>query len=154
MQNTKVKVTKQGLFDLKLELEDLMDNKRPKVVKRLSDARNDGDLRENSDYQNAKDELAMLDGRIEELQAVIENADIVESNGNGGGVDLGNKVRVKVNGNEHIFHLVGEWEADAKEKKISHESPLGKALMGSVVGDKVQVEAPAGQVTYEVLGIE
>lgn len=153
MQKNKVKVTKLGLEELKNELKQLMDKKRPDLVARLANARNEGDLKENSDYQNAKDELGMLDGRIEELQAVIANSEVVSSSSSGG-ADVGNKVRVKVNGGEHTFHLVGEWEADANEKKISHESPLGKALMGSTVGDKVQVEAPAGNVTYEVLGIE
>lgn len=67
---------------------------------------------------------------------------------------FGTKVRVKANGDEHTFHIVGEWEADPAEKKISHESPLGQALVGKKVGDKVSVEAPAGKVQYTILGIE
>lgn len=149
----KVKLTEEGLQSLKTELSQLRDVKRPKLVDRLSYARSQGDLSENSDYQSAKEELEFLDGRIEELEEVIKAAS-VSSVKNNGSVDLGTKVTVKVGANKVLFNIVGEWEADPVNKKISHESPLGKALFGRKVGDNVEVEAPAGKIQYKILAIE
>lgn len=151
--NNQVQITNEGLKALKRELEGLVSDKRPKLVERLSNARSQGDLAENSDYQNARDELEFLDGRIEELEQVIKNAQVIVVS-KGDGVVVGTKVRVKVNGKEFPFEIVGEWEADPAEKKISHTSPLGSALIGRKVGEKVEVDAPAGKVTYEVINIE
>lgn len=149
--NGKVEITKSGLDALKKELDEMVSAKRPKLVERLSYARSQGDLSENSDYHNAKDELEFLDGRISELEDVVKNAVVVSGNGNGDSVALGTTVTLKINGNEQAFHIVGEWEADPAEKKISHTSPLGQALLGKNKGDKVEVEAPAGKVVYEIL---
>ena len=149
-----VKMTKEGLNTLKTELDELVGVKRPRLVERLSNARQQGDLTENSDYANAKEELEFLDGRILELENVLKNALVVSGSGKGGGVSLGTKVTVKVNGDKHVYEIVGEWEADPANKKISHESPLGQALVGKKVGEKVDVEAPAGKLTYQVLAIE
>lgn len=148
-----VKLTKEGLEALKSELIDLRDVKRPKLVDRLANARSQGDLSENSDYQSAKEELEFLDGRIEELEDVIKTASVAPV-AKSGGVDVGTKVTVKVNGKEVVFNIVGDWEADPIKKKISHESPLGKALVGRKVGEVVEVEAPAGRVNYEIVSIE
>ncbi len=154
MTNNKVQVTKEGFEALEKELNELVDVKRPKLVERLSNARSEGDLSENSDYTNAKEELEFLDGRIAELQHVVKNAEVVSGNGaSKGEVALGSKVIVKQNSNEHTFHIVGEWEADPAEKKISHTSPLGQALVGKSKGEKVEVEAPAGKLVYEVLKV-
>lgn len=153
--NNNVKLTKAGLAELKKELEDLTGVKRPKLVDRLSNARSQGDLSENSDYQSAREELEFLDGRIDELSEVIKNAKVVSVGaGNGHSVNVGTKVTVKVNGKETIFNIVGEWEADPMNKKISDSSPLGVALVGKKVGEKAEVEAPAGKLTYEILAIE
>ena len=149
-----LQMTKQGLEALKKELDELTNVKRPKVVERLSNARSQGDLAENSDYQNARDELEFLDGRISELTEVVKNAVVVNGNANDNSVGLGTKVMLKNNGKKHFFHIVGEWEADPMEKKISHTSPLGQALIGKKVGEKVEVEAPAGKILYEILSIE
>ena len=153
--NTKdaFEITQEGLDTLKVELAKLRDAKRPTVVERLANARMQGDLAENSDYHNAKDELEFLDGRISELEDVIKNAKVVVTSGNGS-VALGTSVKVKSNGSTHVFHIVGEWEADPAEKRISHTSPLGQALVGKKVGDRVDVEAPAGKIVYEILSIE
>lgn len=150
-----LKLTKAGLTALKSELEELQSVKRPKIVERLANARGQGDLSENSDYQSAKEELEFLDGRIDELTEVIKNADVVSTGAkNGHFVNLGTKVTVKVNGKRTVFDIVGEWEADPVNKKISHDSPLGMALLGKKVGDKAEVEAPAGKLTYEIVAIE
>ena len=149
-----VQMTKEGLVSLEKELDGLVNTKRPKAVERLSYARQQGDLSENSDYANAKEELEFLDGRIQELEEVIKNASVVTSNGKNGDVSVGTKVTVKVNGDRYVFHIVGEWEADPVNRKISPESPLGMALFGKKVGDKAEVKAPAGKLTYEIVSIE
>ncbi len=148
-------LTKSGLEALNKELKVLREEKRPKLVERLSDARAAGDLSENSDYHNAKEELEFLDGRISELESVIENAIVMNGDSNTASqVNVGNAVKVKVNGNTQEFHIVGEWEADPVAKKISHISPLGQALVGKKKGEKVEVEAPAGKIVYEIIEIK
>ena len=151
--NGKVEITKSGLEALNKELDELVNIKRPKVVERLSNARLQGDLSENSDYHNAKDELEFLDGRISELESVTKHAIVVSGNGDGSSVSLGTKVTLNAGDSQHVFHIVGEWEADPAEKKISHTSPLGQALLGKRKGEKVEVEAPVGKVVYEILEI-
>ena len=153
MTDKQVQLTKDGLEALKKELSGLVNIKRPKLVDRLSYARTQGDLTENSDYSNAKEELEFMDGQIEELEDVIRNANVVGGN-KANGVSVGTKVTVRYDHNQTIFEIVGEWEADPVNKKISHESPLGQALVGKMVGDKVEVQAPAGVLTYEILAIE
>lgn len=149
-----LELTQKGFEALKSELEVLVNKKRPKVVTRLERARNEGDLSENSDYTNAKDELEFLDGRIDELKDVIDHAKVIKSTPIGSGVGVGTKVKVKTNGTEHIFEIVGDWEADPMQKKISHTSPLGQALVGKNIGDSVEVEAPAGKINYKILSLE
>jgi transcription elongation factor GreA len=150
----KIQLTKQGLEELKKELEQLVSVKRPKMVERLAYARSQGDLSENSDYANAKEGLEFTDGKIEELEEVIATAEVVKGGSNGNGVGVGTKITVKTNGNKIMFEMVGEWEADPINKKISPESPLGQALFGKQKGEKIEVEAPAGKLTYEILAIE
>ena len=152
--NKQIQITQEGLESLKKELNELSDEKRPKAVERLANARSQGDFAENSDYHNAKDELEFLDGRISELEDVLKNAVVVQSNGSADGVAIGTKVTVKNDGDKLIFNIVGEWEADPMLKRISHSSPLGQALIGKNVGDRVEVDAPAGIITYEILSIE
>lgn len=157
MDVKKIFITQVGLEELKKECEELQSDKRPKVLERLSEARAMGDLSENSEYTAAREELALIDGRIEELQEIVKGAEIIKEDHSTKGkkeVKLGSKVKVEVKGKHDIFALVGEWEADPKEKKISHESPLGKALIGKAVGEKVEVEAPAGKIVYTVVEIE
>jgi len=152
--NGKVLLTKEGLQELKKEYSGLKDVKRPVAVQRLSDARELGDLSENSEYAAAKQDLSFIDGRILELEEIIHGAKLISGTHTKSQVDVGCKVILHINGKKDEFMLVGEWEADPTAKKISHESPLGKALMGKKVGDKVEVEAPAGKILYKILGIE
>ncbi len=118
-----LQLTKEGFQELKVELEKLVEVKRPRLVERISNARQQGDLSENSDYANAKEELEFLDGRIDELEAVIKDAQIVHSNGNSKkeGIGIGTKVTLKAYGKPHIFEIVGDWEADPINKKISQD---------------------------------
>ena len=157
MDAKKIFLTQEGLDELKKELEDLQSTKRPKVLERLAEARAMGDLSENSEYTAAREELALIDGRIEELQEILKGAEVIKEDHSAKGkkaVQLGSKVKVEVKGKHDMFSLVGEWEADPKEKKISHESPLGKALIGKAVGENVEVEAPAGKIVYTVVEID
>jgi transcription elongation factor GreA len=156
MDKKKVFVTKEGLTELKHELEELSSVKRPQVLDRVSQARSMGDLAENSEYTAAREELSLIDGRIEELAEIIKHADLIEEKHRGAGrsiVQLGSNITLSINGKKELFTLVGEWEADPKAKKISHESPLGKALIGKTLGEKVEVAAPAGKVLYTIVGI-
>lgn len=139
--------------ELKKEYEELNSVKRPQIVKRVADARDMGDLSENAEYTAARDELAFIDGRIEELEELLKEAVLIDrTEGTGGkNIAIGSKVTVKVNNNEEVYTVVGEWEADPIQRKISHESPLGKALLGKSIGDTIEVTAPAGKIHYTVV---
>ena len=154
----KIYLTEEGLEDLKKEYEELVNKKRPEILTRLSDARNQGDLSENAEYVAAREELSFIDGRIEELEELLKQATLIkETTHKSGGsvvVALGSKVTLHVDGKKEVFTVVGEWEADPTEKKISHESPLGKALLGKKVGEAFEVEAPAGKISYKISAIE
>jgi transcription elongation factor GreA len=154
MDRKHIYVTEDGLKDLKKELSDLKTVKRPEVLDRVSQARSMGDLSENSEYTAAQEELAQIDGRIEELEDMLKRVEIIEADEGGNIVKLGSRVNVLVGEKKELFTLVGEWEADPHARKISHESPLGKALIGKSVGDKVEVEAPAGKILYHIQDIE
>ncbi len=149
----KILLTRDGLTELKKEYDDLINKKRPDMVTRLAAARSQGDLSENSEYTSAKQDLAFVDGRIAELETVLHDAKVVSSHSKSK-VDVGCKVTLHIDGKREIFSIVGEWEADPTLKKISHSSPLGKALIGKKVGDKVEVEAPVGKIVYKILSIE
>lgn len=150
MDHQIVQVTKNGLEELEKELAELVKVRRPATVDRVQMAREFGDLSENAEYHSAREELNFIDGRIEELEDITNRARVVAQKKSNGEVEIGCQVTVKANGQTHVFAVVGEWEANPAEKKISHDSPLGKALMGRRVGEKVEVEAPAGTVIYEI----
>ena len=151
----KIFVTKEGLEELKHELEELAKTKRPEVLERVSAARAMGDLSENSEYTAAREELSLIDGRVEELTEILKNVELIVEGAKGAKtIQLGSFVVISVNGKKEEFALVGEWEADPHNKKISHESPLGKALIGKEVGEKIEVEAPAGKISYTVVSIK
>lgn len=150
----KIYLTKEGLVELQQELKELTEKKRPETLDRLSEARDQGDLSENAEYVAARDELSFLDGRIDELEELIKQATVItEQTGVKRSVDLGSTVTVNIGSKKEEFTVVGEWEADPTEKKISHESPLGKALMGKHVGEDLEVDAPAGKIKYTIVSI-
>jgi len=154
MDSKKIYLTKEGLDELKKEYEELVKSKRPDVLDRVSQARSMGDLSENAEYVAAREELSFIDGRIDELEELLKQVEIIH---NGKSLNhiikLGSSVTLNVKGKKEDFMVVGEWEADPTAKKISHESPLGKALIGKRVGEKVEVEAPAGKVTYTIVSV-
>ena len=158
MDVKKIYLTKEGLEELKKEYDELTKKKRPEVLEMVSQSRNQGDLAENAEYQAAREELSFIDGRIDELEEMLKQVVIIEEGtAKGSGkqtVDLGKKVTLHVGAKKQVYTVVGEWEADPANQKISHESPLGKALMGKTVGDKIEVEAPAGKIHYTIVSIE
>ncbi len=149
----KVYLTKEGLNKLKGELKQLTDVKRVEIANKIKEAREMGDISENSAYDEAVQEQAFIEGRIQELEEIIKSAVIREGNVSEA-VDVGCKVTVHIDGDEEFFHIVGAPEANPAERKISHESPLGSALLGKKVGEKIEVEAPVGKLTYTILKIE
>ena len=149
----KVFLTPKGLEELKRELKELVDVKRSEVVQKIATARDMGDLSENAAYVSAREEQAFIEGRISELEEIIKNAVVSSGTSSKGVVEVGCKIRVHVDGNEEEYCLVGAPEADPKVRKISYESPLGKALMGKKVGDKVEMEAPDGKLVYTILSV-
>ena len=151
----KILFTAEGLEALKKEYRELVEVKRPAVVERLSEARQSGDLSENSEYSQAKEELSFIDGRINEIEEILKKA-VVAKNDHWqcDQVGLGCRVTVKNSEGEDIFWVVGEWEANPAQKKISYTSPLGKGLFGKKVGDEVEVEVPAGKLVYTITKIE
>ena len=155
MDSKKIYLTKEGLGELKKEFEQLTKVKRPDILARVSQARSMGDLSENAEYAAAREELSFIDGRIDELEELIRQAVLIQESHSKGNhvVKLGSTVTVHIKGKKEVFTVVGEWEANPDEKKISHESPLGKALIGKKVGEKVEVEAPAGTVVYTIASV-
>ncbi|OGV88580.1 hypothetical protein A2Z41_01290 [Microgenomates group bacterium RBG_19FT_COMBO_39_10] len=147
----KIPITKEGLEGIKKEYGELVNAKRLEAVQRVAETRTIGDLTEDNEHIQAKQNLAFIDGKISELGEVINNAEIIGQKGGGSDkVNLGCKVTVEFNGKSQSFHLVGEWEADPASMRISHKSPLGQSLLGKQVGDQVEVEAPAGRIVYTI----
>lgn len=153
MAEEKVYLTQEGLQKLQEELDQLTGIRRKEVAEKLQKARELGDISENAAYDAARDEQAFVEGRIEELEDVLKRVEVVEEE-KAGVVSVGSHVRVHLDGNEQEFKIVGALEADPTDGKISHESPLGQALLGKKVGDKVEINAPAGKLTYHVLEIK
>lgn len=157
MEEKKNLLTYAGLKALEEELHDLKVIKRKEVAEKIKEAREQGDLSENAEYDAAKDEQRDIEARIEELEAILKNAEVVvEDEADTERINLGCKVLVydEEFDEEVEFKIVGSTEANSLQGKISNESPLGKALIGAKVGDMVSVEAPAGMMEYKVLKIE
>ena len=152
----KVLVTKAGFKKLEVELEQLKTDERKKVSARLQEAISYGDLSENSEYDEAKNEQAFLEARILELEDQIKNAEIIaEAKDSKGTIQVGSTVKVKFtwSGEEHEYKIVGSTESDPTMHKISNESPVGEAIIGKKAKDKVKVTAPGGEYEYEILKV-
>jgi transcription elongation factor GreA len=152
MNNKPVYLTAEGLAKLKAELEHLITVERPRVAARIHDAKLDGDITENAEYEDAKQEQSFLEGRIGTLEGQLKNAEVIEKT-NGDRVGIGSKVVIRGEDGQETFTIVGSAEAAPREGRISNESPVGAALMGHKKGDTVVVEAPAGEVTFTVVSI-
>lgn len=147
-------VSPEFLEKLKAELLDLKTNQRRELANRIEAAKALGDLSENAEYHEAKDALGFVEGRILEIEDLFKNAVVIEHDAAAGtNVRVGSKVKVQVNGKEKTFDIVGSNEADPLSGKISNESPIGMALIGTHAGDKVSVKTPTGTTVYEVIAI-
>ncbi len=147
--------TAEGLVDLKKEFEELKHKKIPDIANLIDEAKQQGDLSENAEYQQAKEEMAWAQGRLQELRYLLDNAQVVEAvQKKQDSVSVGNTIMVKTNTVTKSFTIVGPHEASPLEGKISNESPLGGAFLGRKVGDEVVVHIPAGKQTYEILEIK
>ena len=158
MEAKKNLLTYAGLKKLEDELHDLKVVKRKEVAEKIKEAREQGDLSENAEYDAAKDEQRDIEARIEELEKILKNVEVVDMEDDSENlekVSFGLAVKVKDNefGDEMEFKIVGATEANSLKGKISNESPLGKALIGAKKGDIVSVEAPAGVIEYTILDI-
>ncbi|MCC2125901.1 transcription elongation factor GreA [Hominiventricola filiformis] len=156
MADKKNIMTYAGLKKLQDELQDLKVNQRREIAQKIKEAREQGDLSENAEYDAAKDEQRDIEARIEQIEQILKNAEVVdEDEVDLDVVNIGCLVRVlDIEYNEEEeYKLVGSSEASSLQNKISNESPFGKALIGAKVGDVVEVEAPAGVVKYKVLSI-
>lgn len=151
-------LTEEGLNKLEDELQDLKVNKRKEVATKIKEAREQGDLSENAEYDAAKDEQRDIELRIEEIEKILKNAEVVSNKDvDVNAINIGSTVRIKdLKFNEEMeYKIVGSTEADILGGKISNESPVGVALIGAKVGDKIEVETPSGQVMqYEILEIQ
>lgn len=147
-------LTKEGLEKLNEELKHLVNDKRKEVIERIREAAAHGDLSENADYAQAREEQSFIEGRIQEIEDVIKNAEIITTSGHGNTVTIGSTAHVKVSGQERKYTIVGSNEANPKENKISNESLVGKALLGRKVNEKFKVATPAGEMEYEIVAIE
>jgi transcription elongation factor GreA len=149
-------LTQEGYNAKVAELEELVTTKRSEIAERLKEAISYGDISENSEYDAAKNEQAELEDKISKIENIIKNAKVINGKGaKSDRVNLGLKVKVRNSKTkkEETYIIVGSAEADALEGKISNESPVGSALIGAKVKDKVAVKAPSGEVKYEILSI-
>ena len=157
MNEKEIVLTREGLTKLEQELDDLKTVHRKEVNDRIRQAKEFGDISENAEYEDAKQEQAFVEGRIMKLEAMIRNARIIdESEYADGEVHLGSTVKVKdvAKGDLHEFTIVGTAEADPPNHRLSNESPLGRALMAKKKGDTVDVNTPRGVVKYRVEAIK
>ena len=150
-------LTYEGLKALEDELQDLKVNRRKEVAVKIKEAREQGDLSENAEYDAAKDEQRDIELRIEEIDNILKNAEVVvEEDVDVNVINIGCKVKLKdIEFDEEMeYKIVGSTEADVLKNKISNESPVGKALLGHMTGDEVEVETQAGILKYKVLEIQ
>jgi transcription elongation factor GreA len=148
-----VLLTKEGLAKLERELEELRTVRRSEVAERIKYAKDFGDISENAEYEDAKNEQGMLEGRILVLENMIRNAVIIEEGGESGEVAVGSAVDVKDEFGTQSFTIVGPAEVDVAQGRISMESPVGKALLGHRVGDNVEVQSPGGVRSLKIVKV-
>ncbi|PIW37186.1 MAG: transcription elongation factor GreA [Candidatus Kerfeldbacteria bacterium CG15_BIG_FIL_POST_REV_8_21_14_020_45_12] len=155
MTDKKFYVTEEGLKQLELELKELKTVKRRELAERIQEAKELGDLSENAEYIEAKEEQGFVEAQILELEQRIKNCAIISHKNNTETVEVGSTITVKNSDSEEMtFTIVGSSESSPADKLISNESPLGRAFIGQNVGEEVTVETPGGQVKYRILSVE
>jgi len=147
----------QASYDkLRAEYEDVKNKKIPEVAERINEAKQQGDLSENAEYHQAKEDMAWAQGRLLELEQLLARAVIIDQGGKapGGAVAVGGTVLVEINGKKKEYTIVGPQEADPLGGKISNESPLGEAFIGRKAGEKIEVATPAGKQIYKIIEVK
>lgn len=153
----RIPVTRGGLAALKLEYDELVNQRRPTLVQSVAAAREEGDLRENAGYHAARYDLGMIEGRIRELEQTLKHVEVIEESRTkvtAGTVKLGSTVTIEIDGDTETYTIVGTVEARPAEGRISNESPFGKALLGAKKGQKVTIQTPTAQMKAKVLSVE
>jgi len=155
MRDRPIPLTPEGKRNLEKEMDVLLNVRRPEIAEKIHMAKQDGDVSENAGYDAAREEQAIVEGRINYVEALLKNSILIETNGPTDTIALGTTVTVREAGNSscETYYIVGPAEADPVDGRISNESPLGKALMGCRVGQTVTITAPDGEMKFKIVGI-
>jgi transcription elongation factor GreA len=148
-------LTEEGKRDLERELEQLVNVRKPALAQKLKEAVAQGDLKENADYHDAREQKSFVEGRIQYLENLLRSAQIIDTDGASDVARIGSRVTLREEGidEDETYMIVGAAEANPREGKISNESPIGQALLGHKKGDKVRVETPSGEVIFKIKSI-
>ncbi|HLB45217.1 MAG TPA: transcription elongation factor GreA [Candidatus Limnocylindrales bacterium] len=153
MNNKPAYLSKEGLEQIRHELGDLVNVRRAEIATRIHEAKEHGDITENAEYEDAKNEQAFVEGRIQALSALIKNAVVIEESHSSTHVQIGSTVTISSKDGKESFTIVGSAEAAPADGRISNESPVGRALLGRKKGEEVTVSVPAGDYKYKILSI-
>ena len=153
MNNKPAYISRDGLEKLRAELDELVNVRRAEVATRISEAKEHGDITENAEYEDAKNEQAFIEGRIQTLSALIKNAVLIDETTSKTHVQIGSTVELEGDHGRESYTIVGSAEASPGQGRISNESPVGRALLGRKKGDKVTISVPAGDMHYKVVSI-
>jgi transcription elongation factor GreA len=152
----RIPVTAEGLAQLQAEYDELVNVRRPEIIRAVAQAREEGDLRENAGYHAAKNDQGFIEGRIRDLESMLKRIEVIDTAPIAGSneVRLGSTVTIEIDGDEEKYTIVGAVEAKPAMGRISNVSPVGKALLGARVGDSVRIQTPADVISARVLAIE
>jgi transcription elongation factor GreA len=153
MNNKPAYLSKEGLEQIRQELDQLVNVRRSEIAARIHEAKEHGDITENAEYEDAKNEQAFVEGRIQALSALVKNAVVITENHSATHVQIGSTVTIQSKDGKESFTIVGSAEAAPADGRISNESPVGRALLGRKKGDEVTVSVPAGDSKYKILSI-
>jgi len=155
MASEETYLTKEGEDALRQELRQLTQTRRPALARKLREAAAQGDLKENADYHDAKEQLGFIEGRVQQIESILRIAIVVENSGRSDEVRIGSTVVIQEDGEDidEEYRIVGSAEANPRERKISEKSPIGSALMGKKLGEKVSVATPDGEIKFKIVDI-
>jgi len=153
VNNKPAYISRDGLAKLRQELDELVNVGRAEVASRISEAKEHGDITENAEYEDAKNEQAFIEGRIQSLSALIKNAVLIDEPTSTSHVHIVSTVELEGDNGKETYTIVGSAEASPGQGRISNESPVGRALLGKKKGDKVTISVPAGDMHYKVVSI-
>ena len=156
MASEQTYLTQEGEEELRKELKQLIEVRRPELAQKLKEAVAQGDLKENADYHDAKEQQGFIEGRIQHIEAVLRNAIVVQDDGPSDEVRIGSTVVIREEGTDEDeeYKIVGTAEANSQERKISQKSPIGSALIGKKKGRKIKVETPMGVIKFKIMDIQ